>query len=144
VEIMPAQTWVYGGLAVTAIARLWALRRWAMTWGMSRPELRRAWPGDDVSPHPMDIATRGITIRAPMQTVWSWLVQIGQDRAGFYSYRWLENLFRCAIIFGMPDQTLSIRHDSVASARPYVRRRAPRPFVVFRACAAFTANSTRY
>ena len=28
-------------------------------------------------------------------TVWAWLVQIGQDRAGFYSYTWLENLFRC-------------------------------------------------
>ena len=94
---MSTQIWFYGGLAVTAIAGLWMVRRWAMTWGMSRHELRRAWPGDDVSPHPMEIATRGITIRAPMQTVWSWLVQIGQDRAGFYSYRWLENLFQCAM-----------------------------------------------
>jgi hypothetical protein len=25
--------------------------------------------------------------------VWSWLVQIGQDRGGMYSYEWLENLF---------------------------------------------------
>ena len=91
------QAWLYGGLAVTAIAGLWTLRRWAMTWGMTRDELRRAWPGDDVSPQPMEIATRGITIGAPIQTVWSWLVQIGQDRAGFYSYRWLENLFRCAM-----------------------------------------------
>jgi hypothetical protein len=24
--------------------------------------------------------------------VWQWLVQIGQDRAGFYTYTWLENL----------------------------------------------------
>ena len=29
--------------------------------------------------------------------VWSWVVQIGQDRAGFYSHAWLENLFRCAM-----------------------------------------------
>jgi hypothetical protein len=94
---MSVQTWLYGGLAVTAIAGLWMVRRWAMAWGMTRDELRRAWPGDDVSPHPTDIATRGITIGAPIQTVWSWLVQIGQDRAGFYSYTWLENLFRCVM-----------------------------------------------
>ena len=25
--------------------------------------------------------------------VWAWLVQLGQDRAGFYSYDWLERLF---------------------------------------------------
>jgi hypothetical protein len=94
---MPTLTLMSGGLAVTAIAGLWTLRHWAMTWGTTPDELRRAWPGDDVSPHPMDIATRGITIRAPIHTVWSWLVQIGQDRAGFYSYTWLENLFRCAM-----------------------------------------------
>jgi hypothetical protein len=79
------------------IGGLSALRSWAMTWGMTRDELQRAWPGDDVSPEPIETATRGITIRAPMRTVWAWLVQIGQDRAGFYSYTWIENLFRCVM-----------------------------------------------
>jgi hypothetical protein len=88
----------YGGLAAAAIAGLWALRWWAMTWGMTSDELRRAWPGDEISPHPIETATRAISIRAPIQTVWAWIVQIGQDRAGFYSYRWLENLF----LAGMP------------------------------------------
>jgi hypothetical protein len=36
--------------------------------------------------------TRAITIRAPASAVWRWVVQIGQDRAGFYSNTWLENL----------------------------------------------------
>lgn len=31
-----------------------------------------------------------VTIRAPVDSVWPWLVQIGQDRAGFYSYDRLE------------------------------------------------------
>ena len=35
----------------------------------------------------------GVTIDAPPDQVWPWLVQIGQDRAGFYSYDWLERLF---------------------------------------------------
>ena len=48
-------------------------------------------------PHAIEISTRAVTIAAPLETVWSWLVQIGQDRAGFYSYTWLENLFRCAM-----------------------------------------------
>jgi azurin len=31
-----------------------------------------------------------VTIHAPAEDVWVWLVQLGQDRAGFYSYDWLE------------------------------------------------------
>ena len=31
-------------------------------------------------------------MNAPVEDVWPWLIQIGQDRAGFYSYTWLENL----------------------------------------------------
>jgi hypothetical protein len=34
-----------------------------------------------------------ITINAPADSVWPWLVQIGQDRGGFYSYDWLERAF---------------------------------------------------
>lgn len=34
--------------------------------------------------------TRGLTIDAPVDAVWPWLMQIGEDRAGFYSYDWLE------------------------------------------------------
>jgi hypothetical protein len=43
------------------------------------------------------VATRGITIHAPAEEVWPWLIQIGQDRGGFYSYTWLENLFGARI-----------------------------------------------
>jgi hypothetical protein len=40
-------------------------------------------------------STRAVTIEAPPEAVWPWLAQIGQDRAGFYSYEWLENLAGC-------------------------------------------------
>ena len=36
-----------------------------------------------------------MTIDAPTDAVWPWLAQIGQDRAGFYSYECLENLAGC-------------------------------------------------
>ena len=65
----------FGFPVVGALFALWELRRWASIWH----------------------TTRAVTIQAPAEAVWAWLVQIGQDRAGFYSYRWLENLFRCAM-----------------------------------------------
>jgi hypothetical protein len=48
------------------------------------------------SPHsPTPIApTRALTINAPPEQVWPWIVQIGIGRAGFYSYDWLDNLGR--------------------------------------------------
>ena len=88
---------LFSFLGAAAIVALWELRRWALIWGATPTELRREWPGDELSPHAVEISTRAITIDAPIQQVWPWLVQIGQDRAGFYSYTWLENLFRCAM-----------------------------------------------
>ena len=34
-----------------------------------------------------------MTIDAPPSAVWPWLMQLGQDRGGFYSYDWLERAF---------------------------------------------------
>jgi hypothetical protein len=45
-----------------------------------------------VSAHPAFVSTRAITVDAPLPAVWPWLAQIGQDRGGFYSFTWLENL----------------------------------------------------
>jgi hypothetical protein len=62
-------------------------------WGATDAELGRAWPGDDfVDPGARSRSTRALTVAAPAEAVWPWIVQIGQDRAGFYSYTVLENL----------------------------------------------------
>src|ERR1035441_296489 len=42
-------------------------------------------PGDELVADPLLQTTHGVTIDAPPQQVWPWLVQIGQGRAGFYS-----------------------------------------------------------
>jgi hypothetical protein len=65
--------------------------RWR-NWGALPTELRLALPGDELIAEPASVVTRGISIAAPPSEVWQWLVQIGQDRGGMYSYDWLENL----------------------------------------------------
>ena len=49
-------------------------------------------PGDDLIPNGRTTATNAITIAAPPEDVWPWIVQIGRGRAGFYTYTWIENL----------------------------------------------------
>jgi len=53
-------------------------------------ERRLRLPGDDIVQDVMSHHTRAITIDAPPALVWPWLVQIGDHRAGFYSYDWVE------------------------------------------------------
>ncbi len=64
--------------------------RWWRTWGVDPIEAAKALPGDHLVPTPTAIETRGITIDAPPEAVWPWLVQMGFDRAGWYSYDQLD------------------------------------------------------
>jgi proline iminopeptidase len=60
--------------------------RWWRTWGVDPIEAAKPLTGDDLVPTPTAIITRGTTIDAPPEAVWPWLVQMGFDRAGWYSY----------------------------------------------------------
>jgi hypothetical protein len=68
------------------------VRPWHMRWGARDEEVRKWLPGDELVPHPTLESTRAVTVRAPGSEVWRWLVQLGQNRGGFYSYDRLENL----------------------------------------------------
>lgn len=86
------------GLAATGVAIVYAearLRPWYQRWGATDDEVGRTLPGDELVPGARDVATRAVTVRAPVDEAWAWLVQIGQHRAGFYSYTVLENLVGC-------------------------------------------------
>lgn len=71
---------------------LMGIHPWMTNWGSTATERQMALPGDDLNPGRTGQSTQAITINAPSDVVWPWLVQVGQDRAGFYSYTWLENL----------------------------------------------------
>jgi hypothetical protein len=61
-------------------------------WGATADEVARPLPGDDPDVDGSFDATRAITINAPPEAVWPWIVQIGDHRAGFYSYDGIERL----------------------------------------------------
>ncbi|UMG91875.1 hypothetical protein [Nocardioides sp. TF02-7] len=65
---------------------------WQQAWGATVEETEEPLPGDDLLAAPAAQITRAITIDTDPAAVWPWLVQIGADRAGFYSYDWAENL----------------------------------------------------
>lgn len=83
-------------LALVALAATGVLtlgRRWWRTWGASRGEVTGPMPGDDLVPGATVEGTMAVTIGAPPERVWPWLVQMGEGRGGFYSYDWVDRLF---------------------------------------------------
>ena len=89
------RTVIVGFMASMSIvlAYWFVIRPWHLHWGATPSEVSMPLPGDQFIAANADISTRAITIHAPTAVVWQWVAQIGQDRAGFYSYHWLENLF---------------------------------------------------
>ncbi len=81
------------GAAVSWISGVYLLfiRPWHLRWGATDEEVRRSMPGDDQVPHPMLKSTRAITIRASAAEIWPWLVQMGYEHAGWYSYDFIDN-----------------------------------------------------
>jgi len=77
--------------AAVAIDKALLCPYWYSHWGTTVEERRRQWPGDEFVKKPGH-CTRAVTIHAPAEAIWPWILQIGHDRGGFYSYTWLENL----------------------------------------------------
>lgn len=80
------------GLFLLHVSACILLRPWHATWGTTPAERSAVLPGDELAPDARYVMDHAILIRAPADSVWPWLVQIGQDRGGFYSYDWLERL----------------------------------------------------
>ena len=81
-----------GGAGAGAIAYPLFLRRWCLTWGATADEVSGKLPGDELLPDAGLVSTRAVTIEAPPDAVWPWLVQMGSGRGGAYTYDWIENL----------------------------------------------------
>jgi hypothetical protein len=67
-------------------------------WGASEAEMRMKFPFKEyISPNRI-ISTRAINIKASKENVWTFVAQTGQNRGGFNSYYWLENLFGAKMV----------------------------------------------
>lgn len=86
---------IVGFIAYTGVVI--GLRPWYSSWGSTRSERQMVMIGDPPMGKSHYRIDHAVTINAPVDSVWPWLVQIGQDRAGFYSYDWLERVFGAEI-----------------------------------------------
>ena len=82
---------------IAYVGTLIALRPWYSSWGTTRSERQMVMIGDPPLGESHFRIDHAVTINAPADSVWPWLVQIGQDRGGFYSYDWLERTFGARI-----------------------------------------------
>ena len=86
------------GAAIIAFALLTPfLQHRRERWGATDAEIHRSLPGDDLVPNSKGGYTHAVTIHVPAAEVWPWIVQLGQNKGGFYSYELLENIGGCKI-----------------------------------------------
>ena len=82
-------------LVILALAALYwfPVRRWMNRWGATPSDLTREMAGDGLLPTHTYSGTMAVVVNARPEHVWPWLVQIGYQRGGLYSYDWLDRLF---------------------------------------------------
>jgi hypothetical protein len=88
-------------------------------WGVTREEIARRYPCDDLVAAPVLQAWRGVTVDARPDAVWPWLTQI---RLAPYSYDWLDNRGRRSPreLRGLPEPVVGEPFTATAS-RPVGR-----------------------
>ncbi|MDG5481583.1 SRPBCC family protein [Mycolicibacterium gadium] len=74
-----------------ATALLYAARRYYRNWGTTKEECQMFLDGDELIAGPVVRSTEAVSIDGPLAAVWPWLVQMGQDRGGLYTFEKLEN-----------------------------------------------------
>jgi hypothetical protein len=88
-------------------------------WGVTREEIARRYPCDDLVAAPVLQAWRGVTVDARPDALWPWLAQI---RLAPYSYDWLDNRGRRSPreLRGLPEPVVGEPFTATAS-RPVGR-----------------------
>jgi len=92
-DLLISLSWIQGTIVLLLAGYDRLIRPWHMRWRATKREVSEELPGDELSDTHFFRSTRAITIKAPVEDVWPWLVQIGWKKGGFYSYSWLERLF---------------------------------------------------
>jgi len=83
---------VYGILLLIIFASLYSLvlRDWWVNKGITQSERNINLPGDDYVKNPDTTYQQAITINAPAELVWQYLIQVGYQRAGWYNWDFIN------------------------------------------------------
>lgn len=103
-------------------------RRWHLRWGATDTEVAHRCPGMIFTRHAQYRTTRAITIDAPPEAAWPWLVQVGGGRAGFYSNDLLDNLGRSSATTIVP----ALQHLETGQRVPMSPSGVPTPQTAFK------------
>src|SRR4029078_22763 len=78
-------------LSISAGIYACAIRPRILHWDATDEEVHGSYPGAELIPGGTRSATMAVTLDAPPDRVWPWLVQMGADRAAAYSWVHLDN-----------------------------------------------------
>ena len=78
---------------ILAVLYWFPIRQWMSRWGATPSDRVRVMAGDSLLVGPTYSGTMAVSVNAPPEDIWPWLVQIGYQRGGLYSYDWLDRLF---------------------------------------------------
>lgn len=117
---------ICGGAFISVLLILPFLRSKYRKWGSTYEELHRKLPGDELVKDVKGWYQHAININAATADVWPWIVQLGQNKGGFYSYELLENIVGSKIHTAdniVPEYQDTVVGDKVAmtpKAAPYI------------------------
>ena len=76
-----------------AVLYWFPVRRWMSRGGATPSDQSRVMAGDGLLGDPTYSGTMAVIVNARPEHIWPWLVQMGYQRGGLYSYDWLDRLF---------------------------------------------------
>ena len=83
-------------------------------WGATEYEVTMPMPGDNYAERIS--CTRSIDINKPTADVWAYLVDLGADRKGFYSFGFIEKIYGCEIAKQIKEENRELKVGRVISA----------------------------
>ncbi|HLO29894.1 MAG TPA: hypothetical protein VK249_12200 [Anaerolineales bacterium] len=87
------------GLAVLVLIVMSLLTPWMDRWGATDAEIAASFPGDEFLPKPASFVNRAVTVNATPEEIYPWIVQLGANKGGMYSYTKLETyLLNCPLV----------------------------------------------
>jgi hypothetical protein len=79
------------GVAAGKLAAFGILHRMGRTSGSTAVERRGQLPGDELVARPFGTTEHAVSVAAPPEEVWPWIVQMGYHRGGWYTPRWVDH-----------------------------------------------------